>query len=179
MMSDDGSIIEPGRDFILLTFDENSGPWWGEQGKSRLVSSSLNTWKCSTTLGECTLFALLQLWLMMMTIISSTINHVYNNVFMYKCWCSRVERLDCNVHIQVHSVFLFFFLHFLTDPFYSQDPRAAITKRSPCQPQSQSQESTYNGQFQPGKPQQSRLVFRARCLKSQEQTGQAGEQEQY
>lgn len=75
--------------------------------------------------------------------------------------------------------FVFFFLHFLTDPFYSQDPRAAITKRTPCQPQSQSLESTYNGRFQPGKPQQSRLVFRARCLKSQDETGQAGEQEQY
>lgn len=107
----------------------------------------------------------LQLWLMIMTVIRSAINHVYNNALKSKCLCSRVDQLNCN------TWWGFFFLHFLTDPFYSQ---AAITKRSPCPPQSQSQESTYNSQFQPRKPQQSRLVFRTRGLKTEEERAKRG-----
>lgn len=86
---------------------------------------------------------LTSIYIMMMTVIAVIINHVYIN----RCFSFKVGRPNCNEHMQVH-----FFPHFLTDPFYSLDPQSAITKWTPCQPQSQSRESTYNGQFQPRKP---------------------------
>lgn len=82
--------------------------------------------------------------IMMMTLIRVIINHVCIN----RCLSFKVGWPNCNVHIQVH-----FFPHFLTDSFYSPYPQSAITKWTQCQPQSQSQESTYNGQLQPRKPQ--------------------------